>query len=65
MKGTQTNTLDTVDILKQATDKEDKYLICKINTWQFNGEPDYVFENSTPVAQLAIYMDQDGPEHPL
>ena len=46
-------------------DKEDKYLIYKSNKSQFNREPDYIFKSSTPMAQLAIYMDQDGPEHPL
>ena len=44
---------------------EDKYLIYKINNLQFNREPDYVFKSSTPMAQLATDMDQDGPEHPL
>ena len=45
--------------------KEDKYLIYNINNSQFNGQPDYIFKSSTPVAQLAINMDQDGPENPL
>ena len=31
VKGTQTNPLEAVGILKQAMDKEDKYLIYKIN----------------------------------
>ena len=46
-------------------DKEDKYLIYEINNSQFNGQPDYVFKSSAPMAQLAIDMDQDGPGHPL
>ena len=46
-------------------DKEDKYLIYKINNSQFNGQPDYVFKSSVPMAQLAINMDQDSPEHSL
>ena len=46
-------------------DKEYKYLIYKINNSQFNGQPDYVFKNSAPMAQLAIDTDQDSPEHPL
>ena len=46
-------------------DKEDKYLIYKINNSQFNGQPDYVFKRSVPMAQLAIDMDQDGLEYPL
>ena len=57
--------MEAVGILKQATDKEDKYLIYKINNSQFNGQPDYLFKSSAPMDQLAIDMDQDGPEHPL
>ena len=45
--------------------KEDKYLIYKINNSQFNGQPDYIFKSSAPIAQLAIDMDHDGLEHPL
>ena len=58
------HSLEAVGILKQATDKEDKYHIYKINNLQFNGQPDYVFNSSAPMAQLAIDMDQDGLEHP-
>ena len=59
------HSLEAVGILKHAMDKEDKYLIYKINNSQFNGKPDYIFITSAPMAQLAIDMDQDGPEHPL
>ena len=37
------HSLEVVGILKQAMDKEDKYLIYKINNSQFNGVPDYIF----------------------
>ena len=46
-------------------DKEDNYLIYKINNLQFNGNPAYIFKSSAPMAQLAIDMYQDGLEHPL
>ena len=59
------HSLEAVGILKQATDKEDKYLIYKINNSPFNGQPDYIFKSSAPMAQSVIDMDQDGPEHPL
>ena len=61
-KGTQ---IEAVGILKQAMDKEDKYLIYKINNSQLKGQPDYIFKSSAPMVQLAIDMDQDGQEHPL
>ena len=60
-----TQSLEAVGILKQAMDKEDKYLIYKINDLQFNGQPDYTFDSSAPIAHLETDMDQDGPEHPL
>ena len=59
------HSLKAVGILKQAIDKEDKYLIYKINNLQFNGQPDYIFKSSAPMAQLVTDMDQDGPQHPL
>ena len=46
-------------------DKKDKCLIYQINNSQFNGQPNYVFKSSVPMAQMATDMDQDGPEHPL
>ena len=64
-KNPEKHSLEAVGILKQATDKEDKYLIYRINSTQFNGQPNYVFRSSAPMAQLAINMDQYGPEHPL
>ena len=66
MKGNpDKHSLEAVGILRLATDKEDKYLIYKINNLQFNRQPDYLFKSSASVTQLAIGMDQDGPEHPL
>ena len=49
----------------KTTDKEDKYPIYQINNSQFNGQPNYFFKSSVPMAQLANDMDQNGPEHPL
>ena len=46
-------------------DKEDKYLIYQINNTQFNGQPNYIFKSSVPMAQLSTDIDQNGPEHPL
>ena len=64
-KNPDKHSLEAVGVLKQATDKEDKYLIYQINHSQFNGQPNYVFKSSAPMAQLAIDMDQNGPEHLL
>ena len=59
------HSLEVVGILKEAMDKEDKYLIYKINNSQLNGQPDYTFKSSAPMAQLAIDMDQEGLQYPL
>ena len=64
-KNLDKHSLEAVGILKQATDKEDKYLIYRINNSQFNDQPNYVFKSSAQMARLAIDMDQNGPEHPL
>ena len=64
-KNPENYSLEAVGILKQTTHKEDKYLIYQINNSQFNGQPNYIFESSMPMAQLAIDMDQNGPDNPL
>ena len=38
------HSLEVVGILKQAMDKEAKYLTYKINSSQFNRHPDYIFK---------------------
>ena len=58
------HSLETVGILKKATDMEEKYLIYKTNNSQFNNEPDYMFKIST-LTQVKVKMDQDGPEKSL
>ena len=64
-KNPDKHSLEAVGVLKQATDKEEKYLIYQINNSKFHGQPNYVFKSSTSMAQLAIDMDQNGPEHLL
>ena len=64
-KNPEKHSLEAVGILKQATDKEDKDLIYQINNSQFNGQPNYIFKSSVPMAQFAIDIYQNGPEHPL
>ena len=43
------HSLEAVGVLKQAMDKEDKYLIYWINNSQFNGQPNYIFKSSVPM----------------
>ena len=64
-KNPEKHSLEAAGTLRKATDKEDKYLIYQINNSQFNGQPNYIFKSSAPMAQLAIDMNQNGPEHPL
>ena len=51
--------------LKATTDREDKYLIYKINNFHFKDDPDYVFKTSHEIAQILVHMDQEGPDNLL
>ena len=58
--GEDLNSFDAVGIIKQATDKKDKYYIYQINNGNLNNNSDYVFKSSRAMAQLAISMDVDS-----
>ncbi len=53
---------DAVGILKESTDKRDKFIIYKINNKNFNGQPDYVFKSHKDMAKVALSMDQNLEE---
>ena len=54
------NSFDAVGIIKQATDKKDRYYIYQINNGNLNNS-DFVFKSSRAMAELAIAMDVDSP----
>ena len=51
------NSFETLEILKAASDKVDKFLIWKINLASQSNDPDYVFCMSSCMAKIAIQMD--------
>ena len=59
--GEDLNSFDAVAIIKQATDKKEKYYIYQINDRNLNNIFDYVFKSSKAMAELAIAMDVDSP----
>ena len=56
------HSLEAIGIFQEVTDKEDKYLIYKINNPQFNDDPGYAFKTSWAIAELAVEIDQEGPD---
>ena len=44
---------------------EDKYLMYKINNFQFTNDPYNVFKSSHTMTQIMVDADQDGPENLL
>ena len=59
--GQDLNSFDAVGIIKQATDKKDRYYIYQINNGNLNNNSDFVFKSSRAMAELAIAMDVDSP----
>ena len=55
------NSFDAVGIIKQATDKKERYYIYQINNGNLNNNSDFVFKSSRAMAELAIAMDVDFP----
>ena len=65
--GIDNNSFDAVGIVKRKTDQGDPYYIYEIGNCNYTTEDvcDYVFKTSRRMAEIAISMDQDGPENIL
>jgi hypothetical protein len=58
------NSFDAVCLFKRNTDKQDKYLIYRVNNDAMsNGLPTFIFKSSKSSADLAISMDREMGEH--
>ena len=57
-RNTDKHSLEVVGIPKQAADKGDKYLVYKINNFQFNDDQENIFKTRDTLAQIVIEMDQ-------
>ena len=59
------NSFDAVGIVKRTTDRKDPFYVYRIGNGNLDGGSDYVFKGSRKMAQIAIDMDQDGPDNIL
>ena len=60
-----TQSIEAVAEMKKESDELDKLHIFKLNNSSMNSDPDYVCKSSTKILQMAIDMDQEGPENVL
>ena len=60
--GTERHSIDAVATVKKAQERYDRFHIYEVNDKKMNGQPSYVFKSSTPMAKIALLMDQDNPQ---
>ena len=58
--GVERHSINVVGIIKQKQDEEDPLHIFKINDNNLNGKPSFIFKSSTPMACIALLMDQNN-----
>ena len=56
------HSMQAVSLVKQVTDKIDKYHIFKMNSRDINSQPSFVFKCPKLMAQLMLEMDSNSPE---
>ena len=60
------NSMEAVAGIKETADKSDPMYIYKINSCSMNPDyPDFVFKTSKLMMEIAMQMDQSGPENAL
>ena len=60
------NSIEAVAGIKETADKSDPMYIYKINSCSMNPDyPDFVFKTSKLMMEIAMQMDQSGPENTL
>ena len=57
--GVDRHSINAVGIIKQKQDEEDLHIF-KINDKKLNGKPSFIFKSSTPMARIALLMDQNN-----
>ena len=60
--GMERHSIDAVATVKKAQEHFDRLHIYELNDKRMNGQPLYVFKSSTPMAKIALLMDQDHPQ---
>ena len=63
--GVKRHSINAVGIIQQKQDEEDPLHIFKINDKKLNGKPSFVFKSSTPMACIALLMDQNNKVSPF
>ena len=56
--GVERHSINAIGIIKQKQDEQDPLHIYKINDRKLNRKPSFVFRSSTPMAKIALLMDQ-------
>ena len=62
MAGKERHSIDPVATVKKMQDRFDWLHIYEVNDHKMNYRPLYVFKSSTPMAKIALLMDQDHEE---
>ena len=62
MAGKERHSIDAVATVKKMQDRFDQLHIYGVNDCKMNNWPIYVFKSSTPMAKIALLMDQDHEE---
>ena len=60
--GTEWHSIDAVATVKKTQEHFDRLHIYEVNDKKMNGQPLYVFKSSTPMANIALLMDQNHPQ---
>ena len=62
MAGKERHSIDAVATVKKMQDRFDRLHIYEVNDRKMNNQPLYVFKSLTPMAKIALLMDQDNEE---
>ena len=58
--GVERYSINAIGIIKQKQDEQDPLHIFKINDRKLNGKPSLIFKSSSPMARIALLMDQNN-----
>ena len=58
--GVERHSINAFGIIKQKQDEQDPLHIFKINDKKLNGKPSFIFKSSTPMACIALLMDENS-----
>ena len=60
--GMEWHSIDAVATVKKTQEHFDRLHMYEVNGKKMNGQPLFVFKSSTPMAKIALLMDQDHPQ---